>query len=427
MMKMIFMFLTLWAGVGFSSFSAMIKGVKNDRALIDLEGMKVRPGELFEVLNLYGRTMGRVRIEKTGKGKAIGVLVKGRMDVRWILEPTPVRMPPSARAVPNTMTAQRGRGVRKRGVASSGRGLSRSYRGGTGGVRAFRQSDKKSAYRRGGYRGRVLASPRVQPRYKKHTSSGKRLSPSRRPGGASARRSRHEGYRTWESYDKRYVARRPVASGRRRGLASVDSFEEVPYPEGTYGVVPQGTGGGYSFQGLGTMVGMHFNSIRVTNKLKIRGLSWRAKLLWDTFFLKDLGMRVGMGYQTLVAKGSDCGSRISKCHLRINYPFVSALLRAVFLKSQNFNPWAGAGAAFFWPLPDRRYDLGLDQRSFNSIHGAFVLATGVDIHFERFYIPVQLDLNWINPVVVSLRPLKERAKEFKPFYIGVTAGLVIPF
>ena len=70
-----------------SLHSAVILQVKGKKALVDLEGMEAAAGEQFDAINLYGRTLGRLRLEKVKSGKAIAVLLKGKMDKNWVLEP----------------------------------------------------------------------------------------------------------------------------------------------------------------------------------------------------------------------------------------------------------------------------------------------------------------------------------------------------
>ena len=72
----------------FFSFSAVILKIKGKKALIDLEGASVQKGDMFDALNLYGKSKGLIEIRKARKGKAIGVLRKGKMGVSWILEPS---------------------------------------------------------------------------------------------------------------------------------------------------------------------------------------------------------------------------------------------------------------------------------------------------------------------------------------------------
>ncbi len=68
--------------------SAIILKVKGRKALVDLEGVQSEKGDKFDALNLYGKPLGVLQIKKVKKGKAIAVLIKGKMGVNWILEPS---------------------------------------------------------------------------------------------------------------------------------------------------------------------------------------------------------------------------------------------------------------------------------------------------------------------------------------------------
>ena len=71
----------------FSAHSAVILKIKGRKALVDLEGVQVEKGDTFSALSLYGKPLGLLKIRKTKRGKAIAVLVKGKMGPNWVLEP----------------------------------------------------------------------------------------------------------------------------------------------------------------------------------------------------------------------------------------------------------------------------------------------------------------------------------------------------
>ena len=79
--------LVLLAFFSFQVHSAIILKIKGRKALVDLEGVKAERGDKFDALNLYGKPLGVLEIKKVKRGKAIAVLLKGKMGVSWILEP----------------------------------------------------------------------------------------------------------------------------------------------------------------------------------------------------------------------------------------------------------------------------------------------------------------------------------------------------
>ena len=78
-----FCFLT---GMSNSADSAVIIKIKGKKALVDLEGVNAEVGDRFEAINLYGKALGLLQIKKVKRGKALAVLLKGKMGVNWILE-----------------------------------------------------------------------------------------------------------------------------------------------------------------------------------------------------------------------------------------------------------------------------------------------------------------------------------------------------
>ena len=292
--------------------SAIILKIKDRKALVDLEGVTAEKGDKFDALNLYGKPLGVLQIKKVKKGKAIAVLIKGKMGVNWILEPAfkgsgeavedeeydPVAKPPSGNADVNTSSPR-----------SSSAGI-------------FQKSNSSS--------------------------------------------------------------------------------------------------------GFGLMLGGNFNLLATAaNKPPISGWGLQGDIFMDLTLYDPLGVRLFIGYRQLKAIGSQCG--LSRCNLLLHYPGAGLFLRGVFLRHLMFQPWVGAGGFMFWPIVDKQADLGLDKNSFSSFHGTVTAALGVDIHFSGMYIPIHVDFNWVNLLVISIRSLKPDSREFKPFYIGARLGIGFSF
>ena len=298
----------------FQVHSAVILKIKGRKALVDLEGVKAEKGDRFDALNLYGKPLGLLEIKKVKRNKAIAVLLKGKMSVSWILEPTS--------------------------------------------------------------------------------------------------QSASSSFNTGEEYDPVGSKNDDVDSNRETYIRSSKSSSIFSKSTETS-------------SGIGVILGAHFNTISLSNNKMVSGLGWKAALFADYTITGPLGIRLIAGHQTLLATGSKCG--MGNCNLLINYPGAGFLLRGVFLKHLIFQPWLGGGGFLLWPIADQKADLGLDRKSFNSFHGVLTASAGIDLHFNGFYLPIQVDANWINPVLISLRPLKEGSKEFKPFYLGAKIGIAFSF
>ncbi len=262
---------------------------------MDLEGVQAEPGDKFDALNLYGKALGLLEIKKIKRGKAIAVLLKGKMGVNWLLE------------------------------HSAG------------------ASDEETA---------SVAEPLKSK--KSYTSSG----------------------------------------------------------------------GAFS-SGMGLMAGLNFNSVATGENKSVKGNGMQGALFVDLSIVNPLALRLMLGYQQFIATGKDCG--LNSCNLLVHYPGGGLMLKFVFLDHLMFQPWLGGGGFLFWPFADKTADLGFDKKSFSSFHGALSAGLGLDIHFSGFYIPIQLDVNWINLVVLSFQSLKKGAREFKPFYIGIRGGVAFSF
>ena len=296
-------FLTFFS---FSSFSAVILKIKGQKALIDLEGASVQKGDMFDALNLYGKSKGLIEIRKARKGKAIGVLRKGKMGVSWILEP----------------------------AASS----------------TTSEDDNL---------------PPLPVQYKEPVVPPKK---------------------------------KPVTKKQQSAFNT------------------------HSAHVIGILMGPHLNFVRLSPSTSVSGIGWRGDIIADFTLTKRLSTRLSLSYQTLVIEGRQC-EQIINCKLSVQYPGAGALLKINFFKYSAFHSWVGAGGALLYPIPDQRKDMELHRNSFSGFHGTFTVALGTDILLQNIQFPIQIDANWINPVVISFNPLKSGARRFKPFYLGLKLGM----
>ncbi len=313
-MKRLTFLLFLISVMAFSAESAVIIKIKGRKALIKLEGATAEKGDRFDALNLYGKPLGLLEIRKVKRDKAIAVLIKGKMEVNWILDPS---------------------------------------------------DDSQSSF--------------------------KEESPSD------------------------FKAPSSQASAKSQSTASLPLSPTLTETKHTF----------YdrqSHKALGLFIGPYLNWVRLSSSTSASGFSWKTSGTFDLIFNQYLSVRLNAGYQTLKVEGQDCDN-ITNCKLVLHYPGAGLLLRVSFLKNTLFQPWVGVGGQLFWPIVNKQYDLGLDEKSFNGFHGSLLGAIGVDIQLKTIYFPIQLEMGWINPVLISFNPVKEGSKEFKPLYVGLLLGI----
>ena len=75
-------------------YSAIVVKVRSNKCLVHLEGETAYVGDYYQALNLYGKPMGLLRLEKVKNGKAIGLIIEGFAEPNWILEKTMQRTLP---------------------------------------------------------------------------------------------------------------------------------------------------------------------------------------------------------------------------------------------------------------------------------------------------------------------------------------------
>ena len=291
----------------FSGFSAVILKTKGKKALIDLEGAATQKGDQFDALNLYGKPKGVLEIRKIKKGKALGILTKGKMGVNWILEPRNT-------APENTVSENK----------------------------------------------QTLV---------KNTASGQ-----------AAKKVLHL-------------------------QESPTNFYSSPSPHK-----------------MGILIGPHINFVKLSARTSIYGVSWGGMGIFDFKFTDRLSTRLFASYQTLTIEGRKC-ENIIQCKLSIHYPGFGGLLKVHVFNYGKIHSWIGGGGSLLWPLADPRRDLNLHKASFKGFHGALTFALGTDVTLNDILFPIQLDFNWINPMVISFQSLPGNSKKFKPFYIGLKMGV----
>ena len=94
-------------------YSAIVVKVRSGKCLIHLEGETAYVGDYYQALNLYGKPMGLLRLEKVKNGKAIALIVEGIAEPNWILEKTMQKTLPVASNKQKTPTNY---GVKKNSI-----------------------------------------------------------------------------------------------------------------------------------------------------------------------------------------------------------------------------------------------------------------------------------------------------------------------
>ena len=177
--------------------------------------------------------------------------------------------------------------------------------------------------------------------------------------------------------------------------------------------------------GIGFLAGLHLNSVRVSEDKIIFGPGAEWGLNLDFRLSSLLHVRLSGSFYMLRTKGLACPSNIRICALDIDYPKGTAILRGFLLTDANINLWIGAGASILYPLP-KENRLNLQEESFQYVHWSPVGALGIDYHFGEFYVPIQLELNWINPFIISFKS-QGKTNDLKPFFMGIKLGMVFSF
>ena len=110
-------YITLVLCVSSFCYSAIVVKVRSNKCLVHLEGETAYVGDHYQALNLYGKPMGLLRLEKVKNGKAIALSVEGIAEPNWILEKTMQKTLPLVSD--NQQTSKASYGVKKNSIGLS--------------------------------------------------------------------------------------------------------------------------------------------------------------------------------------------------------------------------------------------------------------------------------------------------------------------
>ena len=319
---------------------AVILKARGKKAVVWLEGEKVRRGSYFEILNLYGEPRGLLKIIRPGRKKAIGYLIAGKMRRKWLLEPKSVKW-----AKRKQRTLQRRRKIAKAKAAKKRQRMRR------------RLASAKEEYISPSYEDDIFLDAK---------DSG------------SDSFEEDINYREEDSFE-----RKDSSHSRKRKAA-----EDEPASRQRNFKLSAG------LSGAAGLHSMRLKPIETT----ISGLGYEAGPFVEAAFQNGFSITGLLGYKSLKMINEDsldCGSR-DPCQLGLEYIKFGGDLKYTFWKNRRLDVQAGLSGAFLWIFKEPVNNAGLDENSFG-LHGTLGLTAGAMIRAGKLRIPVFLTGSLFNP------------------------------
>lgn len=342
----------------FSSFaeSAFFLKVKGDRALVHLEGKKIKKGAWFKAINPQGKVKGLVQIQRTGKAKAIAALKMGKMEKTWPLESISGKK--ARKLVANARIKKRKKYLKK--IAAYKRAAQKRLAKKIRRKRAIRKLERK--------RMRQLASVEDADTYGENESDGDNFVSFNGYGSENMEERVENSFPGYKD---------PVDAPLKRHRAK----EALKIS-------------------FGALAGGGLNSMKLYDKDReliatLSGFGWEGLGFAEIDFQKSFALTGFAGYKhfQIGSESTDCTGR-EHCSLKIQYIKFGGELKYIFFQDKRFDLWSGIGGSLILPRAvDNR--AGLTRESFD-LHGTVGPLFGANIKTKKLIFPLSLQLNLFN-------------------------------
>ena len=347
------------------SNGALILKVKNKRALIHLEGMSLKSGSYVQVMDLYGKSQGLMKIKRVGEKKAIGILQLGKMKTRWALEPEKKRV--ALKALKKVAKK------RKLALKKSGKKMTRGL--------ASMSPQKKM----------TKSSASASPRKKMTRGLSSLMSPKR----------------------KRSAPKRKLAAAQKEEKSSDEGEYLVDDYQGGasyYGEEYNSTGddskgfGDFNLKvgslGQGKLDFMKLQDEH--NRSLIKGFGYGGQLFVEVDLNDVVALKIQGGYKKFNAASQDSCAVDSKkdCELQVDYIMGGLGLKLILLENKKLQLWGGLEGNLNYPIRFLNR-ASLTPESFG-LHGDMGLSIGTDILIGPLSIPISLTANLFMPPTATV-------------------------
>lgn len=346
----------------FSPFveSAFVLKAKDEKALIHLEGKKIKKGAWFKVINPQGKAKGLVQIKKTGKSKAIAILKLGKIEKAWPLES--INSKKARKLVAEARSKKRKAYLRK--IAAYERAVKRKVAEKIKRKRAIRKLERRRA--------RQLASMDDSDDsiydgiYAENESDGKDF----------------EGYGS-DSMEERVENSFPGYNDKKE----LNEIHQGNRKKETIKML------------FGAFVSGGLNSMKLKPEeidTTLSGFGWEGLGFSEINFQERFALTGFVGYKhfQIGNESADCNGR-DPCFLKVSYIKFGGELKYIFFQDRRFDLWGGIGGSLILPRTVDNY-AGLTEKSFD-LHGTVGPLLGANFKTKKLVFPLSLQLSLFNP------------------------------
>ena len=366
-MSFIKMILSLLVLLSFPAQGNRILKIKKHKALVEFKNTKAQQGEHFEVLDLYGHLQGILRITRTHKKKAIGILISGDMKAKWNLEPI------SNKQVLKLEALLKKKKIPVRSIASQKREVRKKMK------RKLKKELKKLKKKRSVIRNRIS---KIEKKLNKRKIA--------------------------QEEEKVYVVENDPFFNSSQNTPDTNPVAEQEAEE-------------YESQFSSVTVGMlykpQFKMKKITSlNTRLTGISYiEPRLFAEGIYKSKVSIQANLGYSEfeLIGENKACGDS-KNCYLRLLYALAGLELKIKMWENEFMQFKAGIQGNLMYPINDfvSESNIGLTKNS-SGIHGELGLIAGTDFKLGSFIIPIYANANLHIPPTQNI--------QFWSF--GLTTGL----
>ena len=354
--KIILSFLVI---LSFPAQGNRILKTKKNKALVEFKNTKTQQGDHFEVLDLYGHLQGILRITRTHKKKAIGILISGDMKTKWTLEST------SNKQVLKLEALLKKKKTSTRSIASQKKETKRKLK------RKLKKELKNLKRKQSALRRKILTIEKKLNRRK-----------------------------LAQEEEKVYVVENDPFFNSSQDTPK-NSLRDTP---DIHSVTKQETEEEYVSQFSSATIGLLYKpqikrkSI-VALETNLTGIDYiEPRFFIEGVYKSKVSAQINLGYSEFILTGENKACEGTNCYLKLTYALAGLELKIKMWENELMQFKAGIQGNLMYPLNDFVSESNIELRkNSRGIHGDLGLIAGADLKFGSFVVPIYANANLVMP------------------------------
>ena len=339
--------------------------IKGDRALIHLEGKKIKKGTWFKVIDPQGKAKGLIQIQKTGKVKAIASVKMGTIEKAWPLES--ISSKKARKLVENARIKKRKKYLRK--IAAYERAVQKRLAQKIRRKRAIRKLEKERMRRLASvedadneiYSDIYAENEADEDSLAAFEGYGSENMEERVENSFPGYNDKNEPVDVSQGNKRKGAIKMSFGAFASGGLNSMKLYDTKKEPIATLS--------GFGYEGLG------FAEINFHKRFALTGFGGYKHFK--------------IGNDSKDCRGGD------PCFLKVQYIKLGGELKYIFFQDKRFDLWGGVGGSLILPRTVDNH-AGLTRKSFD-LHGTVGPILGANFKTRKLIFPISVQLSLFNP------------------------------